>query len=93
MEVEIVIYLDKKVILMDRNFLGSDDLLVIVWDPFRGRVVRSLTTGHGGNIFSVKFMPQSGNNLVASGAADHKIQLHDMEMNKTIATFKKHIYR
>lgn len=56
---------------------GSDDLHVIVWDPFRGRVVRSITTGHGGNIFSVKFMPQSGNNLVASGAADHKIQLRN----------------
>ena len=72
---------------------GSDDLHVIVWDPFRGRVVRSLTTGHGGNIFSVKFMPQSGNNLVATGAADHKIQLHDMETNKTVQNFKKHIYR
>ena len=74
-------------------FLGSDDLRVIVWDPFRGRVVRSLTTGHGGNIFSVKFMPQSGNSRVVSGAADHKIQLHDMETDKTIQTFKKHIYR
>jgi len=72
---------------------GSDDLRVIVWDPFRGRVVRSLTTGHGGNIFSVKFMPQSGNSRVVSGAADHKIQLHDMETDKTIQTFKKHIYR
>ena len=48
---------------------GSDDLHVIVWDPFRGRVVRSLNTGHAGNIFSVKFMPRSGNNLVATGAA------------------------
>ena len=55
--------------------------------------MRSLTTGHGGNIFSVKFMPQSGNSRVVSGAADHKIQLHDMETGKTIQTFKKHIYR
>ena len=72
---------------------GSDDVRVIIWDPFNGKKVQSLTTGHTGNIFSVKFMPQTNNNLVVSGAADHKIQLHDMEMLKTLQTFKKHIYR
>jgi WD and tetratricopeptide repeat-containing protein 1 len=72
---------------------GSDDTKVIVWDPFKGRIVHEMATGHSGNIFSVKFMPGTSNNLIASGAADFKIQLHDMEASKTIETYKKHLYR
>ena len=72
---------------------GSDDVRVIVWDPFRGKKVQEITTGHEGNIFSVKFMPDTNNNLIVSGAADYKLQLHDMSMGKTLQSYKKHIYR
>ena len=72
---------------------GSDDVKVMVWDPFGGKKLQELTTGHEGNIFSVKFMPDTANNLIVSGAADYKLQLHDMTAGKTVQTYKKHIYR
>ena len=72
---------------------GSDDVKVIVWDPFAGKKLQEITTGHEGNIFSVKFMTDTANNLIVSGAADYKIQLHDMTARKTVQTYKKHIYR
>jgi len=33
---------------------GSDDVQVIVWDPFRKKQLTTIRTGHNGNIFSVK---------------------------------------
>ena len=33
---------------------GSDDVQVIIWDPFRHKSVTSIRTGHQGNIFSAK---------------------------------------
>jgi len=36
---------------------GSDDVQVIVWDPFRAKQLTTIRTGHNGNIFSVKVCP------------------------------------
>lgn len=33
---------------------GSDDLHIILWNPFLKRKIASIDTGHQGNIFSVK---------------------------------------
>ncbi len=33
---------------------GSDDVQVIIWDPFLHKAVTTVRTGHQGNIFSVK---------------------------------------
>ena len=33
---------------------GSDDVQVILWDPFKAQKLTALKTGHTGNIFSVK---------------------------------------
>ena len=33
---------------------GSDDVQVIIWDPFRQKALSTIRTGHNGNIFSVK---------------------------------------
>ena len=33
---------------------ASDDMKVILWDPFRKKKKLTLQTGHGGNIFTVK---------------------------------------
>lgn len=33
---------------------ASDDLHVILWDPFRYKQLHNISTGHTGNIFSVK---------------------------------------
>lgn len=56
---------------------GSDDLHILFWDPFRHRIVQDLVTPHTGNIFSVKFMPQTSSAVVLSGAADGKIFAYD----------------
>ena len=72
---------------------GSDDAHVMLWQPFKGRQVQRHATGHTGNIFSVKFMPRTQNRIVASGAADNKIQVHDLEAGVTLESYKKHTYR
>ncbi|GBP39657.1 WD and tetratricopeptide repeats protein 1 [Eumeta japonica] len=36
---------------------ASDDLHVMLWDPFRYKQLHNIVTGHSGNIFSVKFQP------------------------------------
>lgn len=33
---------------------ASDDLHVMLWDPFRYKELMNIATGHTGNIFSVK---------------------------------------
>ena len=38
-------------------------------------------------------MPYTNNNLVASGAADKKVQLHDVSQKKTITSFSNHLNR
>ncbi|KAI9555619.1 hypothetical protein GHT06_018134 [Daphnia sinensis] len=69
---------------------GSDDLHIILWNPFLKRKIASLDTGHQGNIFSVKFMPQTMDGLVASAAGDGRVKIHWVEhasgMNSTPQT-------
>ncbi|XP_055378898.1 WD and tetratricopeptide repeats protein 1 [Condylostylus longicornis] len=57
---------------------GSDDQEVILWDVFRKRKIACLHTPHKGNIFSVKFLPKTNNNLIVSGAADKSIFVFDL---------------
>lgn len=57
---------------------GSDDNRVIIWNALEHRMVLDLLTPHQGNIFSVKFMPNSNDSLVASGAADSHIYIFDI---------------
>lgn len=47
---------DDFVALLCRRVLASasDDLHVILWDPYRYKQLHNLATGHSGNIFSVK---------------------------------------
>lgn len=37
---------------------GSDDVSVIIWNPYRRQQVATMQTGHTGNIFSVKVRGQ-----------------------------------
>lgn len=56
---------------------GSDDSTIIIWDPYRKTQKRTVTTGHQGNIFSVKFIPDTCDTLVASSASDNCVKLTD----------------
>ncbi|KAG6453902.1 WD and tetratricopeptide repeats protein 1 isoform X2 [Manduca sexta] len=50
---------------------ASDDLHVILWDPYRYKQLHKIATGHTGNIFSVKFLSPD---MVATCAADGTVR-------------------
>uniref|UniRef100_T1IVI1 WD and tetratricopeptide repeats protein 1 n=1 Tax=Strigamia maritima TaxID=126957 RepID=T1IVI1_STRMM len=62
---------------------GSDDVQIILWDPFRHRKLSTIQTGHHGNIFSIKFLPKSNDSILVSGAADCKIRVYDLNLMET----------
>ncbi|XP_015764226.1 PREDICTED: WD and tetratricopeptide repeats protein 1-like isoform X1 [Acropora digitifera] len=72
---------------------GSDDLNAIVWDPLQCRTKCCIKTGHTGNIFSVKFLPRLGDRIIATAAADAKVQIHTVETKETSQVYKCHIGR
>ncbi|ULU09708.1 hypothetical protein L3Y34_014235 [Caenorhabditis briggsae] len=57
---------------------GSDDRHVKIWRA--GLEVESLATGHVGNVFAVEFLPGSSDRKLVTGAADHIVFLHDLEV-------------
>ncbi|KAI0228941.1 WD and tetratricopeptide repeats protein 1 [Lamellibrachia satsuma] len=72
---------------------GSDDVQVIIWNPFTYEAVSKIRTGHTGNIFSVKFLPNSNDATLVSGAADCKICVHDLTAHETTHVFSCHAGR
>ena len=72
---------------------GSDDVQIIIWDPFRQRRLKCLQSGHQGNIFSVKFIPDSNDNILCSGAADCKVRVHDLNSCETTLSCCCHMGR
>lgn len=69
---------------------GSDDHHAIVWDPFCKDSFHKIGTGHNGNIFSVKFMPNSGDHVLATGAADSQVRVHSVTSKDPIQVFFCH---
>ncbi|XP_066582568.1 WD and tetratricopeptide repeats protein 1 [Prorops nasuta] len=61
---------------------ASDDMNVILWDPFRYEKKLVLQSGHDGNIFSVKFMPKSNDSIVVTGAADCRVHVHSLTLTE-----------
>ncbi|CAL8110183.1 unnamed protein product [Orchesella dallaii] len=57
---------------------GSDDVHVSIWEPYRKKHLIYLPTGHHGNIFTVKFLPNSENRALVTGAADYSVRVHDI---------------
>lgn len=72
---------------------GSDDQQVIIWDPLHHKKLHAIQTGHHGNIFSVKFLPNSNDATVISGAADFKIRIHDIHSKETTHVCGCHVGR
>lgn len=68
---------------------GSDDRDVIVWDPFHGTKKALLRTGHEGNIFSVKYMPGTGDGMIATCAADGSVKLINLCTNELMINCKR----
>ncbi|THD28587.1 26S proteasome non-ATPase regulatory subunit 7 [Fasciola hepatica] len=72
---------------------GSDDCCLIIWDPFEHKHVFAMNTGHVGNIFSVKFMPNLNEYILVTGAADAKVRVHDISRMETRHVFACHTSR
>lgn len=72
---------------------ASDDFRVIIWDPFRHKLLHTIATNHHGNIFSVKFIPKSNDSLMISGAADYTINVHDVTLHETVNVCSCHTSR
>lgn len=62
---------------------ASDDVQVILWDPFLHKKIHTIATGHHGNIFSVKFLPKSSDGVLVTGAGDCRIRVHDVGLSET----------
>lgn len=71
---------------------GSDDCHVILWDPFKSRKVLDFLTPHHGNIFSVKFLPNSGDAKLVTGAADGQIFLFDIKQPDVVPIWRCHCH-
>lgn len=61
---------------------GSDDLNIMIWTPFLKKKCHIISSGHHGNIFSVKFVPGTSDNCIVSGAADFKIRVNNLKSNE-----------
>lgn len=57
---------------------ASDDLSVILWDPYRSKKLTSFQTPHRGNIFSVRFLPKTNDQQLVTGAADNCMYAFDL---------------
>lgn len=62
---------------------ASDDVQVIFWDPFRHKKLHTIQTGHRGNVFSVKFLPNSNDRILVTCAGDCLIRVHDIILGET----------
>ncbi|KAI1308648.1 WD and tetratricopeptide repeats protein 1 [Halotydeus destructor] len=57
---------------------GSDDTQIKIWKPLQARNVASFPSGHQSNIFSVKFVPGSGDCTLVTCAADGQVRVHSV---------------
>ncbi|KAG0567303.1 hypothetical protein KC19_7G125100 [Ceratodon purpureus] len=55
---------------------GSDDTKVNIWSYGSRKLIHSIETGHSANIFCTKFMPETGDDIIVSGAGDAEVRVH-----------------
>ncbi|XVF36615.1 hypothetical protein REPUB_Repub19eG0072400 [Reevesia pubescens] len=57
---------------------GSDDALINIWSYSGRKLLHSIETGHTANIFCTKFIPETSDELVVSGAGDAEVRLFNL---------------
>ncbi|KAI3760755.1 hypothetical protein L1987_51154 [Smallanthus sonchifolius] len=57
---------------------GSDDTCVNIWSYQSRKLLHSIDSGHTANIFCTKFVPETSDELVVSGAADAEVRLFNL---------------
>ncbi|CAL0327345.1 unnamed protein product [Lupinus luteus] len=53
---------------------GSDDTRINIWNYSDRKLLHSIDTGHSANIFCTKFVPETSDELVVSGAGDAEVE-------------------
>ncbi|GAV66810.1 WD40 domain-containing protein [Cephalotus follicularis] len=57
---------------------GSDDTTINIWSYSGRKLLHSIDTGHSTNIFCAKFVPETSDELVVSGAGDAEVRLFNL---------------
>ncbi|KAF7829989.1 WD and tetratricopeptide repeats protein 1 [Senna tora] len=57
---------------------GSDDTRINIWSYSGRKLLHSIDTGHTANIFCTKFIPETSDELVVSGAGDAGVRLFNL---------------
>ncbi|XP_068641447.1 protein ALTERED SEED GERMINATION 2-like isoform X2 [Aristolochia californica] len=57
---------------------GSDDTRVNLWSYTSKSLLHSIDSGHTANIFCTKFVPETSDDLVVSGAGDAEVRLFNL---------------
>ncbi|XP_075250531.1 DDB1- and CUL4-associated factor 6-like isoform X2 [Convolutriloba macropyga] len=67
---------------------GSDDLLLKISDPFEGRILTTIQSGHRSNIFSAKFLPFSDDAKIVSCSGDGQLMYTEVLRPDTYGSFR-----
>ena len=70
---------------------GSDDLEIIVWDWQKAKKELSFKSGHTSNVFQSKFLPHSGDTLIATTSRDGQVRLAGKNIKIRTNIFLKYI--
>ncbi|ORX62385.1 WD40 repeat-like protein [Hesseltinella vesiculosa] len=75
----------------DKLLTGSDDNTLRIWYPFDNAIKKEhiISTGHSSNIFTAKFMPNTNDQVIVSGAGDAEVRVFDLSYSGDIP---EHIY-
>ncbi|KAL9245565.1 hypothetical protein vseg_019201 [Gypsophila vaccaria] len=57
---------------------GSDDTRINIWRYSDRKLLNSIDTGHSSNIFCTKFVPETCDEIVASGAGDAEVRVFNI---------------
>ncbi|KAF0911231.1 hypothetical protein E2562_007999 [Oryza meyeriana var. granulata] len=57
---------------------GSDDTRIGIWNYDNRKLVHDIETGHSANIFCTKFVPETSDEVVVSGAGDAEVRVFNL---------------
>ncbi|KAK6940224.1 WD40 repeat, partial [Dillenia turbinata] len=75
---------------------GSDDTQINIWSYSGQKLLHSIDTGHSANIFCTKFVPETSDELLVSGAADAEVEVgnpHVVWSASEDGTLRQHDFR
>ncbi|KAK6938093.1 WD40 repeat [Dillenia turbinata] len=75
---------------------GSDDTQINIWSYSGRKLLHSIDTGHSANIFCTKFVPETSDELLVSGAGDAEVEVgnpHVVWSASEDGTLRQHDFR